>query len=140
VATKITGHVSGRQRRKGIAVTETAILIPAFALVAFATIECSNALYLQQSLTLAAYEAGAILSEPTGTVDNANARCIEILQARDVTSYTLVTSPDLETTTLSPGDIFTVIVSAPASAYSIGPSWFFQNRTLTSEVHMVRSP
>jgi Flp pilus assembly protein TadG len=127
-----------RQDRRGVAATETAILLPTFVLIVFAAIECSNALYLRQSLTLAAYEAATVLSDPSGTEAQATTTCDAILEARNIETFTLSVTP-VSLNTLNPGDIISVQVSAPASAYSIGPAWFFAGRTLTATVHMVRT-
>jgi Flp pilus assembly protein TadG len=125
--------------REGVAVMETAILLPILVVIVFAAMECSNALYLRQSLTIAAYESATILSESTGTYNDANAKCTEILSARNVNSHTLTVTPSV-TSLLNPGDLITIEVTAPASAYSIGPAWFFKNKQLEATVYTVRAP
>lgn len=123
-------------RRKGAAVVETAILLPVFVLTVLAAIECANALYLKQSLTLAAYESATILEEQTGTLAEAETRCSQILNARDVQTFELTVSPNPES--VDSGGVITVDVSADASAYSVGPSFFFQNSTMGATVSIVR--
>jgi len=128
-------HGSVRHRR-GVAATEAAIMLPLFVLTVFASIEAANAIYLKQSLTLAAYEAASILEENTGTIAQAEARCSQILGARDVQTFEMNVSP--VPNSLNPGDVFTVDVSSPASAYRVGPSFFFQTSELSATISTVR--
>lgn len=125
-----------RHARNGVAATEAAILLPVFVLLTFAAIEAANAIYLQQSLSLAAYEVATVIEEDSGTSALAATRCSQILNGRDVTSHSLQINP--EPNTLAPGDVFRVSVSAPTSAYSVGPSFFFEAVELNASVTGVR--
>lgn len=124
------------QLRQGTAATEAAILLPVFVLTVFASIEFANALYLKQSLTLAAYEATTVLEEKTGTTTKAEDRCEEILASRDVHAFEMDVSPDPDD--LDPGDVFTITVASPASAYRFGPSFFLRFSTIRASVSSVR--
>lgn len=127
---------SRRRNRSGVAATEAAILLPVFVVTVFASIEGANALYLKQSLTLAAYEAATIIEDDSGTEAVAEARCGQILSARDVETFEMAITP--APSALSPGDVFVVNVSSPASAYAIGPTFFFQSSTISASVSNVR--
>lgn len=128
--------LSYRECRHGVAATEAAILLPVFVLLVFAAIEAANAIYLQQSLSLAAYEVATVVEDDSGTAQTAQVRCTEVLNSRDVTSHSLQLDPD--PSLLGPGDEFQISVSAPSSAYSVGPSFFFQGVVLNASVTGIR--
>ena len=123
-------------KRRAVAATETALLLPATVVVVFAAIDCANAIYLKQSLTVAAYEAASVLEEKQGTSEGAEARCEESLSARGIDTFDIQVSPSPDS--LAAGDVFLVNVSSPASSYGIGPQFFFLFSELEATVAMVR--
>lgn len=131
--------MSKQNRRRGAAVTEAAVFLPLVVMIGFVSIEFANGLYLRQSLTLGAYEAAMIVTDPGSSIEQANAVCAEILQARDITVYELQVQPDLNSE-IAAGDFLTVTVTAPSTAYALGPGFFMHNRTITSSVTVARTP
>lgn len=128
-----------QQARKGVAVTEAAVLLPFVVIIAFAAIELSNGFYLRQSLTLGAYEAAMEMAKPQKKADAAEIPCRDVLKARGITHYKIDITPQ-STGDLKPGQLITVTVSAPADAYAMGSSMFLKNRTIVANVTVVRMP
>ena len=123
--------------RRGLAATETAITLPLLVLLVFGAIELTNAIFLKQSLTIAAYEGARAVARPAATSDNGEARVDAVLAARGVSNYEVSFSPEVTASTPR-GTTLKVTVSAPVAAHLVGPVWFFGERTMMSEVCMVR--
>jgi Flp pilus assembly protein TadG len=127
---------SGR-RRSGAAVLEMAISLPLLITLVFGAMEMANAVFLRQSMNMAAYEAAKVITRPGTNEALARTRCQEIMTVRKVSTYTLTFSPTVTTATPR-GTQVTVTLSAPASNLSYGPMQFMTGRTLTTTVVMVR--
>ncbi len=54
----------GRRPRDGVAATELAVCMPVIVLVVLATIESCAMIFLQQSLSIAAYEGARVALAP----------------------------------------------------------------------------
>jgi Flp pilus assembly protein TadG len=126
-----------RASRRGLAATETAIMLPVLVIIVFGAIELANGIYLQQTLSVAAYEGARAACRPGATVQETEARIAEVLLAREVDDYEVDISPAITATTPRNTEI-SVSITAPASEYSVGPVRFFQGRSLRREVRMVR--
>ena len=126
-----------RACRRGLAATETAIMLPLLVIVVFGAIELANGIFLQQTLSVAAYEGARALCRPGATRQEGEQRIAEVLLARDVDDYDIDISPAITATTPRNTEI-TVSITAPASEYSVGPVRFFQGKALRREVRMVR--
>lgn len=83
-------------------------------------------IYLKQSLTIAAYEGGRTANAIGATTSDVTATCNQILSDRKTFGGTIVTDP-AEISTVSPGGFFSVQCSAPATANSLVPPWFFDS-------------
>ena len=116
---------------------EMAISLPLLVTMVFGAMEMANAVFLRQSLNMAAYEAAKVITRPGSNEALARTRCQEVLTVRKVTTFTLTFSPTVTTATAR-GTQVTVTLSAPASNLSYGPVHFMSGRTLTSTVSMVR--
>ena len=127
-----------RRRRNGVAATEFAVCLPPLVLLVVASIEFTNMIFLNHSLSIAAYETAryAIPKQAANTeVDN---RCNEILTDRGVVGATITFDPS-DITTAEPGQHVTVTISTECAANAkILPLWFFYGHTMTSSVTMVR--
>lgn len=126
--------------RSGAAVVEAAICIPVIIILMFATLEISAGFYLQQSLTIAAYEGARIGAKRRATRDQVIERVEDILAARNVTlgsqGQITVTPSDLSTlATLEP---LTVTVEAPSSGNCTFIFNSMANRQLSATVKMAR--
>jgi Flp pilus assembly protein TadG len=73
-----------KRLRSGTAVTECAICLPLVMLISLATIDVSSALFLKESLTIAAYEGARVGALRGGTNASARGRISEILDSRGI--------------------------------------------------------
>jgi Flp pilus assembly protein TadG len=123
--------------RRGTAATELAVSLPLLVTLVFGAIEMANAVFLRQSLNMAAYEAAKVITRPGSNEALARTRCAEVLGVRKVTTYTLSFSPTVTTATAR-GTEVTVTLAATASNLSYGPVQFLTGKTITTTVVMVR--
>ena len=145
---KTRGHHSGtivsanseatRSRsRLGTAATEMAVSMPLLISLVFGSMEMANAVFLRQSVNMAAYEAAKVITRPGSNEVLARSRCDSVLAVRKVSGYTLSFSPTVTTATPR-GTQVTVTLSVTASNLSYGPVQFMAGKTMTSTVVMVR--
>lgn len=119
----------------GVAATELAVCLPIVVLIVLATIESCSALFLKQSLTVAAYEGARTAIEKGATAATVQTACNNILTDRRVKGSKITISPTIST--LKPGDYVDVTVSAPCNSNSPVPTSFFRGRTLTAKASMM---
>lgn len=122
--------------RRGVAATELAVCLPVVVLIVIATIEACSALFLKQSLTVAAYEGVRTALAERSTPSNVEATCQQILQDRKVQGATITISPK-NITSLKPGDFIDVTVSAPCDENSVVPAAFYRGKTLSATASMM---
>lgn len=125
------------QPRKGAAAIEAAVTLPLLLILVFGSIELSNAVFLKQSLNMAAYEAAKVITRPGDNNLLAATRCQQVLAVRKISNHTLTISPTVTAATPR-GTQITVTVTIPASNLSYGPVRYMSGRTLRSRVCMVR--
>lgn len=101
------------------------------------SLDACNMIFIKQALTAAAYEGAREATEPTSTNTDVTTRVNEVLSARGITSYSLVTTPT-DVTTSALGAPVTVTVSTANGGMSIVPSAYRQNTNLTAQVVMLR--
>jgi hypothetical protein len=119
-----------------VAAAELAVCLPVVVVLVVATIDSCSALFLKQSLTVAAYEGirAAIAKGATSTA--VQTRCNQVLADRRIKgSQITVNPPDISS--LKPGDYVAVTVSAPCAPNSPIPTTFFRERTLTTSATMM---
>ncbi len=121
--------------RSGVAATELAVCLPVMVLILMATIESCSALFLKQSLTVAAYEGVRTAIEKGATATSVQTVCNNLLSDRRVKGSKITIAPALAT--LKPGDYVDVTVSAPCNSNSPVPTTFFRGRTLTAKASMM---
>ncbi|MCA8998185.1 MAG: pilus assembly protein [Planctomycetaceae bacterium] len=126
-----------KRERLGGATVEFALCLPLMIMLVFGSMEASNALFLRQGLSIAAYEAAQVATQSGMAAAAAEARAQEVLDARNIAGYAVTISPQVTATT-SPGTTVTVTVTAPIDANSLGPSWYFTNSVIRSTVTMRR--
>ncbi len=136
-ASDLSVSVRGRRKRSGTAVLEMAVSLPLLITLVFGAMEMANAVFLRQSMNMAAYEAAKVITRPGSNEALARTRCQEIMTIRKVSTYTLTFSPTVTTATAR-GTQVTVTLSAPASNLSYGPMQFMTGKTLSTTVVMVR--
>ena len=110
--------------RRGVATIEFAVCLPLLATFCFGCIEACSMIYLKQSLTIAAYEGGRTANSIGASTSDVLTTCNQILSDRGITGHTVVTTPT-EIATVNAGSFFVVECSAPTTANSLVPPWFF---------------
>jgi hypothetical protein len=109
---------------------------PVVVLIVIATIEACSALFLKQSLTVAAYEGTrTALAERTipGSVE---AAVNQVLTDRKVKGATITIKPT-NIAALQPGDYIDVTISAPCNSNSVVPTTFYRGRSLQATASMM---
>lgn len=125
-----------RRKACGAAAVELAVCLPLVILLVVATIEACSAVFLKQSLTVAAYEGVRTALVEGATVGSVRAKCDQILSDRRIEGGTINVEPtDIDS--LQPGDYVDVTVSAPCAANAVVPSRFYRGRTLSATVSMM---
>jgi Flp pilus assembly protein TadG len=131
-----TRSVARPMRKRGVAAAELAVCLPVVVLIVLATIESCSAMFLKQSLTVAAYE-GVRTAIATGkTAANVQTVCNDILKDRRVQGAQVTLNP-ASIVGLKPGDLVSVTVSAPCNSNSPVPTTFYRGRVLTTSATMM---
>jgi Flp pilus assembly protein TadG len=122
--------------KRGVAATELAVCLPVIVLIVMATIESCSAMFLKQSLTVAAYEGVRTAIATGGTAATVQTICGDILKDRRVQGSQVKVNP-ADIASLKPGDLVSVTVSAPCNLNSPVPSTFYRGRVLTTSATMM---
>lgn len=123
--------------RHGVAVVEMAVCLPVLTLITLATIESSAMIFLQQSLSIAAYEGARVAIVPESEEENARYQAELILESRDVQNPTVTVTPG-NFNFMPAGTWVRVEASAPFADNSLAGGWLFNGKTLTSTVEMMK--
>ena len=132
-------RIGSRQpARRGVATVELAICLPMLMLLVVGAIESSNMIFLQQAVTVAAYESVHVVSRGGGTIPQAQTRADQILGARAIGESTVSYSPT-NADKAPRGEVIAVTVTAPVASNAIGLGWFFDGQTVSATVRMVKN-
>lgn len=128
-------RVHSRNKNLGVAAVETAICVTAMVPILFGTLEICSGFFLQESLTIAAYEGARTAARQEATPEGVREYVRDILEDRGVN----VDNGDIEITPASftnqrALDPVTVRVSVPTAGNSIFVFEHLANRTLVAEV------
>lgn len=123
--------------RRGAATVECALCIPLIIGIMFGALEICSALFLEETLELAAYEGARAAVRRTATPEDAIARVEEILAIRNITGATITVTPD-DFTGMKALDPIVVTVTAPTEGNSTYIFSFMVGSEVTGEVTMVR--
>ena len=126
-----------RSLRSGVAVVELAVCLPVLTLISLATIESSAMIFLQQSLSVAAYEGARVALVTTSTEENARYQAEWILAGRQIHGSTVTVTPN-NFDVLPAGTWIKVVTSAPFAQNSLAGGWLFSGNTLTASVEMMK--
>src|SRR3954453_15454003 len=96
-------------RKRGVAAAELAVCLPVVVLIVIATIESCSAMFLKQSLTVAAYEGVRPAIATGGTAATVQTVCGDILKDRRVQGSLVRVNP-ADIASLKPGDLVSVTV------------------------------
>jgi Flp pilus assembly protein TadG len=122
--------------RRGVAAAELAVCLPVVVLIVIATIESCSALFLKQSLTVAAYEGVRAAIEKGATTASVQTACNQVLTDRRIQGTTVTLTP-ASISSLKPGDFIDVTVSAPCNSNSPVPTTFFRGKALSVKASMM---
>ncbi len=124
------------RQRKGIASLECALALPIVVLITFGTIDLCSAMFLRESITIAAYEGARVGVGSAGTDAQCMARVNQILDQRGIahSNATSISSPSFETAQTL--DHVTVTVSVPCAGNLPLSGWMFAGRSLGASVTM----
>jgi Flp pilus assembly protein TadG len=125
-----------RNKTRGVAAAELAVCLPVVVLIVIATIEACSALFLKQSLTVAAYEGARTALAERQVAGSVQTACAQILTDRKVKDATVTVNPT-DIASLKPGDYIDVTVSAPCNSNSVVPTTFYRGRTLSATASMM---
>lgn len=123
--------------RRGVAATEFAVCLPVLMLLLLGTLECCSMIFLKQTLSVAAYEAGHAALAPGATSAQARSAAQAILAQRRINSGAVQIAPrPLET--IAEGEFFDISVTAPTNANRVLPLNFFGGRTLSATASFMK--
>ena len=123
--------------RRGIAATEFAVCAPILVLLVLATMETASMIFLQQSLTIASYEATRIALVPGALDTNVKYQAELILTGRGVKNPTVTVTPS-DIAGAAPGTWLNITSSAKYSDNALMGGWIFNGRTLSATVRMMK--
>ena len=124
------------KRRQGAAVTELAITLPLVVLIVMGTIETCSMIFLRQALRIAAYEGARVTLVPDAEMQNVQAACDQILNARRVQGAVVTVTP-ADFGQRPYGTVVNVSVTASCEENSLFVPWIFSGQSLTSELSMM---
>jgi hypothetical protein len=126
----------GRDRRRGAAAVELAVVLPLFLLVVLGMIESSRLGMVAQSLTSAAREGCRVAVIDGKTAADVQDRVCEVLHAAGITTETSVLSPS-DPASAELGEPVTLTLSVPFRDVSWLPApFFFESATITASATM----
>jgi Flp pilus assembly protein TadG len=131
-------RVARRPReRAGVAATELAVCMPVIVLIVLASIEACTMIFLQQSLSVAAYEGARVGLSPGAEAGDVTSQCQQILDDREVKGATIAVTP-ANIPGAAEGTWIAVETTAPFAKNSLVGGWLFGDRTLTADVQMMK--
>ncbi len=104
--------------RPAVAAVELAVCLPLMVIFTFSSIEMCSAIYLRQTLTIAAYEGARVACHPQGLTGDAVAAAQRILTERRINGGTIATNPS-NFDGVAKGTVIRVNVTAPAGPNSL---------------------
>lgn len=136
-ATRKSWKHTSSQHRDGIAAMECAIALPIVVLITFGTIDMCSAMFLKESITIAAYEGARIGVASSGSDEAVLVRVAEVLKGRGIhygDDVCAISSPGFdEAETL---DHVSVTVKVPCEGNLALTGWMFAGRSLDASVTM----
>lgn len=120
-----------------MAAVEAAIALPLLVLLVFGAMELANGIFLNQSLSIAAYEGARAVCRSGASSAHGESRVAEILSARNIEDYSVSISPNVTSNTPR-GTELRVTVTATAPSRGLGPLRLLAGRSFSKRVIMVR--
>ena len=122
--------------RRGVAAVEFAVCLPVLVVLVLGTIECTNMIFVQQSMHVVAYEGIRTAVNPGSLNSDVATRCNQVVAERGLRNVTTTTIP-ADVTTVAPGQPITMRVQLPYARNSVTGMGYFSNQ-LTALVVMVK--
>ena len=135
--TPLAANRNTKSRRAGAAAVEFAVCLPAVMLLVMASIESCTMIFLDQTLSVSAYEGVRVAIQMEAMNEDVLARCNEILAARQVGDTSVAIQPP-DVAEVASGQPITLTVSASCGANALMPAWFFGDKTLQVTSTMVK--
>ena len=126
---------SPARRRKGVAATECALLIPIIFAFTLFTIEICTILFLKEAVTIAAYEGARVGIQRGGTDAAVEFRVEEFLTERGIAFSNPVTVADPGFDDAEELENVQTTVSVPAQG-NLPFGWFFGGLEISAQVTM----
>jgi Flp pilus assembly protein TadG len=126
-----------KRDRKGTAVAELAVCLPAITLLVLGALECTTMTFVRQSLHITAYEGVRVAIRNDTTTTDVRDRCARILNERSINGAQVVVTPNA-TESVPRGDNISVAISAPCDSNNALPLKFFSGNTLRGAAIMVK--
>lgn len=133
----ITSKLCLEAQRSGVAAVEFAVVSPLLIVFVFAIIEITGAIYLQQSLTIAAYEGARVALLPNTNSSNVTAASNRILQSRKISGASVNVVPR-NFSSADFGDPIQVEVTAPLGQNGFFNRFFSANQNFSASVTMMK--
>lgn len=124
---------SNPPHRRGVAVVEFAVCLPVIMILILGSIEATNAVFLKQALTTAAYEGIREAVRNSSDQSLANLRANDVLTARNVRGSSVSFIP-ANIDSVARGELVQIEVAAP-----LGQNSPFIGRVITDRSIRVRS-
>lgn len=126
-----------RKNRRGTSAAECAFCIPLILLLTFSTLEICSAIFVKETLTVAAYEGARVGVKRKATYQDAYNQAVNVLEARGIVNYEVNITPT-DFSTLSQLELITINVQAPGTGNSFFIGQFLEGKWVSSTVKMVR--
>lgn len=133
------GRIDRRRNRvrRAAAAAELAICLPLIVFLMLASIEACTMIFLDHSLSIAAYEGARVAVNYDAKNADVTARCNQIITQRSVHDASISINPS-NVANVPRGQPIRITVSAPCDANALIPPWFYGSRTLTASITMVK--
>lgn len=128
---------SFEDRHSGVAAVEFAIIAPILIVFVYAIIEINSAIYLRQSLTIAAYEGARVALLPNTNLSNVVAAGNRLLESRKINGANIKVVPE-NFGSASFGEAIRVEVTAPIAQNVFFNHFFSAETTLSASVTMMK--
>jgi Flp pilus assembly protein TadG len=123
--------------RRAAVFVELALVLPLIVFLILATIDATTMVFLNHSLTIAAYEGARVAVKPDATSAQAITQSNDFLASRSVAGSSVVINP-AEVLDLAPGTHITVTASAACDANALIPSFFYAGKSVSAHCTMAK--
>ena len=132
---KTSRRIWGTRKNRGAATVECLVCLPIVVAITFATIDLCSAMFIKESLTIAAYEGARVGIQRNGTNANALAVIQNVLDGRGIsydTDSVSFSTPGFDTANTL--EHVTVTVSVPCAGNLALTGGLFSGRELEASV------